>query len=57
MQGHQFIERMGSKTESRLLCVSHENQGIHILRPKQEDFNKECLKRSLKYATPVMVFG
>ena len=37
-----------------MFCVSHGCQGIIFWRFKQEDFNKECLKRSVEFAISVM---
>lgn len=40
-----------------MFCVSYGNQGIRVWRMKQEAFDKECLKRSVKFAACVMVWG
>ena len=40
-----------------MLYVSYDNQGISAWRIKQEAFDKECLKRSVKFPASVMVWS
>lgn len=44
-------------SDESVFCVSHGNQGIRVWRLKHEAYKKECLKRSVKFATSVMVWG
>ena len=44
-------------SDESMFCVSHGHQGIRVWRLKQEAYIKECLKRSVKFASSVLVWG
>lgn len=44
-------------SDESMFCVSHGHQGIRVWRCKEEAFKRECLKRSVKLNTSVMIWG